>query len=222
MTDDTQDAQQESSSGVRLRRNKRIGLGILGALVAFGAGIGAAYPIWHNDTGSLKKALSESESNASELSSKLSAAEAASTTTSESTTTKTEGGETTTPTHQIGHSVVVGSLRIRPVSFSALNTANGTTTWRATISVKNEGNTPADGPCDGNSGSLTDSEGRTYEGKAEANPTPEAKNCGEKIQPGLTQSPYMVDFKTPASAKPMTMKLWVEGNEEEAPTWSVR
>jgi hypothetical protein len=46
---------------------------------------------------------------------------------------------------------------------------------------------------------------RTYEGEGvtESN----AQDCGDKLQPGLGGSLYLVDFKTSASAKPSTVSL---------------
>jgi hypothetical protein len=124
-------------------------------------------------------------------------------------------------TLRIGQSAIVGSIRITPTSFVRLESSGEAVKWRVTMTVKNIGSQPVQAFCGGEA-SLTDDLGRVYEGEAvtgEAN----SQNCGDKLQPGLSGSPFLVDFKTSTSAKPTTLSLWGESEySAQARTWTVR
>ena len=100
----------------------------------------------------------------------------------------------------------VGTLSIQPTSFTKLSTSGDTATWRVTISVKNNGTSSADPFCGDDGASLMDSQARTFDGTSVI--FGDASNCGDDIQPGLTQSGYEMDFKTPASSQPTMLSLW--------------
>ena len=122
---------------------------------------------------------------------------------------------------RIGQAGAVGNLSIRPTSFVNLGGSGEATKWRATITVKNDGSEPVQPFCGSGQASLTDAQGRVYEGEAAVNEA-NSVNCGEKVQPGLSGSPFVVDFKTPTAAKPKTLSLWGESEyQEQAKTWSV-
>ena len=131
------------------------------------------------------------------------------------------GGSSTAPkTLHIGESGVVGSMKITPTSFAKLEGSGEAAKWRLTMTVKNVGTEPVQPFCGGEA-TMTDAIGRVYEGEGlagEAN----SENCGDKLQPGLSGSNYLVDFKAPTNTKPATVTLWGEQSaESEAKTWKV-
>jgi hypothetical protein len=134
-------------------------------------------------------------------------------------TANTTGSE---PKHlKIGQSAAVGNLSIRPTSFVKLGGGGEAVKWRVTISVKNDGDSGAQPFCGDGAGSLVDNAGRTYEAESVVNEA-NSVNCGEKVQPGLTAAPFVIDFKTPADANPVTLSLWGEGEyQEQAQSWTV-
>jgi hypothetical protein len=144
-------------------------------------------------------------------------------TSSTSPSSTTGSGSKSASAHlRIGQPAAVGNLSIRPISFERLSGSGEAVKWRLTMSVKNDGNEGAQPFCGGGQASLTDEQGRTYEGESAVNEA-SSVNCGDKVQPGLTGSPFIVDFKTPSSAKPATLSIWGESQyQEQAQTWTVR
>jgi hypothetical protein len=89
------------------------------------------------------------------------------------------------------------------------------------MTVKNIGSQPVQAFCGGDA-SMTDDLGRVYEGEGVASEA-NSQDCGEKLQPGLSGSTFLVDFKTSTSAKPATLSLWGESEySAQARTWTVR
>jgi hypothetical protein len=136
------------------------------------------------------------------------------------------GGSTTTSSsepkqYHIGQSAAVGNLTITPTSFDRLPTNGESVKWRLTVSVKNDGSEGAEPFCGSGQAALTDKLGRVYEGDSVVNEA-NSPNCGEKIQPGLTTTGYLVDFKTPANVQPASLSIWGEDSyKEQAQTWTV-
>jgi hypothetical protein len=130
-------------------------------------------------------------------------------------------GAASTPTLRIGQSAIVGTLKITPTSFVRLGGSGEVVKWRVAMTVKNVGSQPVQAFCGGEA-SLTDDLGRVYEGEGVASEA-NSQDCGEKLQPGLTGSTFLVDFKTSTSAKPATLSLWGESEySAQARTWTVR
>jgi hypothetical protein len=115
---------------------------------------------------------------------------------------------------------VAGALEITLVSFVQSGSGGGVTKYKATVEVKNLGNEEIDPFC-GDEATLIDEQGRKFKGDASLDDG--SNNCGDSIQPGLSQGNYVMDFKTPPDAKPSQLLLYGDYDyEEEAKSWNVQ
>ena len=129
---------------------------------------------------------------------------------------------TPTASNLAGGAKDAGTMSITPTSFVKLSTSGDTATWRATFSVKNHGSDGIDPFCGSDGASVADAQGRTFDGDTVIDGN--SPNCGDDIQPGLTTSGYLMDFKMPASAQPTTLSAWGDmftTDESDAATWTV-
>ncbi len=122
---------------------------------------------------------------------------------------------------KIGEPATIGSLVIRATSFERHNSNGTEATWRATISVKNNGSQGVTPFCriGEEYASLLDNKGRVYRTQPREVTAPH--NC-ETIEPGLEIQGVTLDFKMPADARPATLNLWGESQyEANARAWVV-
>ena len=196
-----------------------IGTGLI--LLLIGVGVGYLVGQGNEDTtkvSSLSQSVASLESRTTELESQnTSSATTGTSNESSSTATTTTSAS---PELKIGQAGTVGSLSIRTTSFVKLSSSGEQVIWRLTLSVRNHGSEGAQPFCGSGQASLTDSEGRTYEGESVVNEAGSV-NCGNKVQPGLSESPYVIDFKASRSAKPASLSIWGEEQYKEQPkTWA--
>ena len=128
-----------------------------------------------------------------------------------------QGGEL-----KVGESGDVGGLfGITLVSFAESSSRGGVVKYKATMGVKNLGSEEVDPFCGGSGATLIDDQGRKFEGDAVIDDG--TNNCGDPIQPGLSQGKYVIEFKTPPDAKPSQLLLSGDyDHEDEAKSWSVK
>jgi hypothetical protein len=122
---------------------------------------------------------------------------------------------------KIGEPATIGSLIIRATSFERHNSNGTEATWRATISVKNNGSQGVTPFCriGEEYASLLDNKGRVYRTQPREVTAPH--NC-ETIEPGLEIQGITLDFKMPADDTPATLNLWGESQyEADARAWVV-
>lgn len=122
---------------------------------------------------------------------------------------------------KIGEPATIGSLVIRATSFERHNSNGTEATWRATMSVKNNGSQGVTPFCriGEEYASLLDNKGRVYRTQPREVTAPH--NC-ETIEPGLEIQGITLDFKMPADAAPATLNLWGESQyEANARAWVV-
>lgn len=121
----------------------------------------------------------------------------------------------------LGQAGEVGPLNMKLVSLEQTGSSGGQATYVATISVKNNSDEPVDPFC-ADGATLIDDQGRTYTGDSLLRTgTP---NCGDPLQPGLTQDGYEMEFKLPADAQPAVLELWGAfdiNDEGDAGSWAV-
>ena len=122
---------------------------------------------------------------------------------------------------RIGEAATIGPFVIRPTSFVRYRSNGTEATWRATITVTNNGSTGLTPFCRIGEAwaSLVDSKERLYEPQQSEQ---FAGHSCETIERGLTNHGITVDFKTPADDRPSILNLWGEKQyESKARAWSV-
>ena len=121
----------------------------------------------------------------------------------------------------LGQAKTVDSLSITPTALTKVSDNGSQATWHAIISVKDNGSTSADVFCGDAGASLDDSQGRTYDGTSVVGES--SANCGDNIQPGLTGSPYVMEFKLPTGAKPSGAEPvgGIDQDQSGAQVWNV-
>ena len=122
----------------------------------------------------------------------------------------------------LGNVKTVGSISITPTALTKVSDNGSQASWRATISVRNNGSDSVDEFCGDDGASLTDAQGRNYDGTSVIGSG--SANCGDNIQPGLAGGPFLMDFKLPTGAKPSSLSLWgdsLSNDQSSAPTWNV-
>jgi hypothetical protein len=129
-------------------------------------------------------------------------------------------GEAPAADYVLGAAGIVGDFAIEP-SLDMTSSSDGVSRWVATITVKNNGSSPAELFCGDSGAELIDSLGRSYDGKSVIFREGSA-NCGDAVQPGLTIDDYKMEFSLPADAEPAVLELSV-GQFGEGPTksWAV-
>lgn len=121
---------------------------------------------------------------------------------------------------EIGEPGVVGPMTITPTSFAQITSDSDTTVYEAVISVENTGSEGVNPFC-GEEGSLVDTAGRTFDPDSDLDFN--SSNCGDDIQPGLSQSDYRLKFTVPGDAKPSILSLWGDLGYEDSPRlWNVK
>ena len=118
------------------------------------------------------------------------------------------GPELSPPTEgllDIGEAGPVGTMAITPESFTEITNQGETVEYQAILSVQNNGSEGINPFC-GDEGALIDTTGRTFDGHSDIGLN--SSNCGDDVQPGLTQSDYRLKFNVPSDAKPSFLKLW--------------
>jgi hypothetical protein len=118
-----------------------------------------------------------------------------------------------------GHGAAVGDLVLTPVSFTKTSSSGQSDTWTLTTTVKNNGSSSVDPFCGDTGASMTDTQGRSYDGQSVLfTGTP---NCGNSVQPGLTTSGYQMKFQVPPGDTPASLDLWgTLENQDSAQTWA--
>ena len=118
---------------------------------------------------------------------------------------------------------VAGALEITLVSFAESSSRGGVVKYKATMEVKNLGNEEIDPFCGGSGATLIDGQGRKFEGTDVMNYDGSTNNCGDAIQPGLSEGNFVMEFKTPPDAKPSQLLLYGDYDyEDEAKSWNVQ
>jgi hypothetical protein len=121
---------------------------------------------------------------------------------------------------EIGETHAVGTMEITPTSFSELSADESTKTYQTIVSVKNTGSEGINPFC-GDEGGLVDAAGRTFDPNTDLDY--DSSNCGDDVQPGLTQTDYRLSFTLPAEAKPIILSLWGDFQYEATPKlWNVK
>lgn len=136
------------------------------------------------------------------------------------------GGSVTAPdgSLQLGVAANVGELTLKPTAFEKVSTSGGAATFHVTLTAKNQGSSPKDPFCGGDGASLTDSEGRSFDGDSVLSDT--TANCGDSLAPGLAAT-YKMKFRVPNEAKPAYVTLWDSdtgsfAGAEEGTDWKLR
>ena len=142
-------------------------------------------------------------------------------------TATTSTGVTTpsavTATRKIGQAATVGSLKITPTSFMRIGTTSGPQGqephYRLTMTVENTGAKAAKPFCAGEQASVTDQNGRVFQGEDLKPGEAGAVNCNE-VQPSESGKPYLVDFFLAPGSVPKTVSAWGEDQyESQAAHW---
>jgi hypothetical protein len=121
---------------------------------------------------------------------------------------------------ELGTAKTVGSISITPTALTKISDNGQLATWRATISVKNNGSNSVDEFCGDSGASLVDAQGRNYDGTSVIGEN--SANCGDNVQPGLSGGPFLMDFKLPTGAKPAQLILSGDyTQQDQAQTWNV-
>jgi hypothetical protein len=124
---------------------------------------------------------------------------------------------------EIGTAKTVGTDSYTPTALTKISDNGSQATWRASITLKNNGSNSVDEFCANDGASLTDTQGRTYDGTAVVNQDGSA-NCAGNVQPGLSGGPFLMDFQLPTGAKPASLSLWgsiLVNDQSSAQTWNV-
>jgi hypothetical protein len=143
--------------------------------------------------------------------------------TTATTSTSATTPSTVTATRKIGQAATVGSLKITPTSFARVGTSSGAagpeSHYRLSMTVENAGAQASKPFCAGEQASVTDQNGRVFDGEDLKPGEAGAVNCAE-VQPSHSGSPYLVDFFVPAGSVPKTVSAWGEGQyESQAAHW---
>ena len=125
---------------------------------------------------------------------------------------------------KVGESGDVGGLfGITLVSFAQSSSRGGVVKYKATMEVKNLGNEEIQPFCGDSGATLIDGQGRKFEGTSVMDYDGNTNNCGDAIQPGLSQGDLVMEFKTPPDAKPSQLLLYGDYDyEDEAKSWNVQ
>lgn len=118
---------------------------------------------------------------------------------------------------------VGGALEITLVSFAQSSSSGGVVKYKATMEVKNLGNEEINPFCADSDGTLIDGQGRKFEGTDVQNYDGSTNNCGDAVQPGLSEGNFVIEFKTPPDAKPSQLLLYGDYEyKDEAKSWNVQ
>lgn len=111
----------------------------------------------------------------------------------------------------------MGLYTLKPTSVDAVGSGGDSATFRATVTVKNDGS-ESDSPLCGGGATLIDAQGRASDGDAVIS---ESSAACEDLQPGLTAT-VLIDFRTAADAEPAVLELAPDPfADEESKAWTI-
>jgi hypothetical protein len=120
---------------------------------------------------------------------------------------------------RMGETAKVGQINVTPTSFNRIGASGDTVTYQLVVSVKNRASDDVTPFCADSGAELIDTQDRKFDPKSVIDDV--SNNC-EDIQPGLTLGNFKLTFSVPRSAKPKTLRLWGDlDNDAFAQIWRV-